>query len=57
VGALDEDALFYARQRGMPEADARGLLTEAFVGEVIDRIEQDEAREVVRAWAAERLKP
>ena len=35
VGALDEDALFYARQRGMPEADAR---------------------DVVRAWAAERLR-
>lgn len=56
IGALDEDALFYARQRGMPEADARALLTEAFIGEVIDRIEHDGAREVVRAWAAERLR-
>jgi Fe-S cluster assembly protein SufD len=56
VGALDEDALFYARQRGMPEADARALLTQAFIGEVIDRIEHDGARNVVRAWAAERLK-
>jgi Fe-S cluster assembly protein SufD len=55
VGALDEDALFYARQRGMPEAQARALLTEAFIGEVIDRIGHDGAREVVRAWAAERL--
>jgi Fe-S cluster assembly protein SufD len=56
VGALDEDALFYARQRGMPEAEARALLTEAFVGQVIDRIDQDEAREIVRAWAADRLR-
>jgi Fe-S cluster assembly protein SufD len=56
VGALDEDALFYARQRGMPEAEARALLTEAFIGQVIDRIDQDEARDVVRAWAAERLR-
>ena len=56
VGALDEDALFYARQRGMPEAEARALLTEAFVGQVIDRIDQDEGREVVRAWAADRLR-
>jgi Fe-S cluster assembly protein SufD len=56
VGALDEDALFYARQRGMPETEARALLTEAFVGQVIDRIDQDEAREIVRAWAAERLR-
>ena len=56
VGALDEEALFYARQRGMPEAEARALLTEAFIGQVIDRIEQDEGREVIRAWAAERLR-
>jgi len=56
VGALDEDALFYARQRGMPEAEARALLTEAFIGEVIDRIEHEGARDVVRAWAAERLR-
>jgi Fe-S cluster assembly protein SufD len=55
VGALDEDALFYAMQRGLPEPAARALLTEAFVGEVIDRIEHDGAREVVRAWVAERL--
>ena len=56
VGALDEDALFYARQRGMPEAEARALLTEAFIGEVVDRIGHDGAREVVRAWVADRLR-
>ena len=56
VGALDEDALFYARQRGIPEPEARALLTEAFIGEVVDRIEHEGAREVVRAWATGRLK-
>ncbi len=56
VGALDEDALFYAEQRGIPEAEARAMLTEAFVGEVVDRIRHDGAREVVRAWVAERLR-
>jgi len=56
VGALDEDALFYAEQRGIPEAEARAMLTEAFVGEVVDRIEHERAREVVRAWVAERLR-
>ena len=55
IGAFDEDALFYAQQRGMPEDVARGLLTEAFVGEVIDRIEHDGAREVAKAWAAKGL--
>lgn len=54
IGALDEDAIFYARQRGVPEAQARALLTEAFVGEVIDRIGDEAVRETVRAWAAER---
>lgn len=51
VGALDEDALFYARQRGMPEDVARAMLTEAFIGEVIDRIENEAVREHLRPWA------
>jgi Fe-S cluster assembly protein SufD len=55
IGAMDEDALFYMRQRGLPEPEARALLTEAFVGEVVDRIAHDGAREIVRAWVAERL--
>ena len=56
VGALDEDALFYAEQRGIPAEAARAMLTEAFVGEVVDRIEHEGARDVVRAWVAERLR-
>ena len=31
VGALDESALFYMRQRGIPKSQARALLTQAFV--------------------------
>ncbi|HSV04659.1 MAG TPA: Fe-S cluster assembly protein SufD [Phenylobacterium sp.] len=56
IGALDQEALFYARQRGIPEPDARALLTEAFIGEVVDRIRFESAREIVRQWAAERLR-
>jgi Fe-S cluster assembly protein SufD len=56
VGALDEEALFYMAQRGLPDAEARVLLTEAFVGEVVDRIEHEGARDVARAWVAERLR-
>jgi Fe-S cluster assembly protein SufD len=52
IGALDEEALFYARQRGIPEAQARALLTEAFVIQVVDRIEHPAAREAVRAFVA-----
>ena len=33
IGALEEDALFYLRARGIPEAEARGLLVRAFLDE------------------------
>jgi len=55
IGALDEEAIFYARQRGIPADVARAMLTAAFVGEVIDRIDHDGARNVARAWAASQL--
>ncbi len=55
VGALDEDALFYIRSRGVPEHEARALLTQAFVGEVVDRIEHEGARDAARAWVASHL--
>lgn len=56
VGALDEDALFYARQRGIPATEAKAMLTEAFVGEVVDRIEHGAARDVAGAWVADKLR-
>jgi Fe-S cluster assembly protein SufD len=55
VGALDEEAMFYARQRGLPEPLARAMLTGAFLGEVVDRVEHAGARDVARAWLATRL--
>ncbi|HYF23180.1 MAG TPA: Fe-S cluster assembly protein SufD [Caulobacteraceae bacterium] len=55
IGALDEQALFYAMSRGLPETDARALLTHAFLGEVIDRIEHEGARGIAAAWLAARL--
>ena len=55
IGAIDEDALFYARQRGLSETEARALLTQAFLIEVIERIEDEGAREAAGAWAARSL--
>jgi len=49
AGALDEDALFYLRQRGLDENQARALLIEAFLGEVIDGIGDDGVRNIFRA--------
>jgi len=55
IGALDEEAVFYARQRGIPELEARAMLTEAFVGEVVERIEHAGARQIAAAWVAKQL--
>jgi len=38
VGRLDPEQLFYLRSRGLPEPQARSLLTYAFAAEVLDRI-------------------
>jgi len=39
VGQLSDQALFYMRQRGIPEKEARMLLQVAFIREVVDQIE------------------
>ncbi len=38
VGQLNNDALFYMRQRGIPEQEARTLLQVAFINQVIEQI-------------------
>src|SRR6185312_8511880 len=49
IGQLDEDAFFYLRARGVAEADARHMLIEAFVGEILDGISIEPARARGRA--------
>ena len=39
VGQLNDAALFYMRQRGIPEREARTLLQLAFINETIDQID------------------
>ncbi|MBM9595835.1 Fe-S cluster assembly protein SufD [Roseitranquillus sediminis] len=38
-GAIDEDAMFYLRSRGVEQSDAQDLLTLAFLAEAIDEID------------------
>jgi Fe-S cluster assembly protein SufD len=45
VGVMDESALFYMRQRGIPEPEARTLLKNAFMGQVIDQIKFEPLRQ------------
>lgn len=39
IGKLDEGALFYMRQRGIPEAEARLLLQHAFINDVLRHVD------------------
>lgn len=47
VGELDREALFFLMARGIPEDQARQLLIEGFVAEVIDEIPLEGARELL----------
>lgn len=42
TGAIDEEAMFYLRSRGVPETEAQDLLVLAFLAEAIDEIESEE---------------
>ena len=48
-GAIDEDALFYLRARGVPHAIATDLLTLAFLAEAVEEIENETLRDDLNA--------
>jgi Fe-S cluster assembly protein SufD len=45
IGALDEDALFYLRARGIPEEEAKGLLIRAFLEDAIEGFAGDDVHD------------
>ncbi|MBQ0805901.1 MAG: SufD family Fe-S cluster assembly protein [Sulfitobacter sp.] len=51
-GAIDEDALFYLRSRGVPHGAATDLLTLAFLAEAVLEVEDEALREEVTARLA-----
>jgi len=51
IGRLDQEALFYLRTRGVPLAEARGLLIAGFAQEVIDELPLPELRD----WLTEQV--
>ena len=55
VGQLDQDAVFYLRSRGIPDAAARGLLTYAFANEMLGLIRVEPLRSHVERLVASRL--
>ncbi|WP_291842632.1 SufD family Fe-S cluster assembly protein [Maricaulis sp.] len=55
LGTLDETALFYMRQRGLPEAKARALLIESYLAEPLDRVRDEALRDILKATLRGRL--
>ncbi|MFD0463427.1 Fe-S cluster assembly protein SufD [Microvirga aerilata] len=46
-GQLDEDLLFYLMARGLPKKEAESLLVQAFLGEAVEFVENEGAREAL----------
>ncbi len=55
TGQLDETALFYLQQRGISKKSAQALLTNAFAGEVVQRIKITALREYIEQLIDNRL--
>jgi len=60
TGQLDEAPLFYLRQRGLSEAQARLLLVQAFVDEAVDKVKNEDTQAeiltITNAWLENALK-
>lgn len=56
TGQIDERALFYMRQRGIPESEARMMLVNAFMTDVLDTIDDEPLRERLRHLVDLRLR-
>lgn len=56
VGKLNNEAVFYLRSRGIPEQEARNILTLAFVEEVLTEMQFDQVRQYVHDTILKRLK-
>lgn len=55
TGQLDERALFYMQTRGIPAAEARTMLTQAFMVDVIDNISFEVLRQRIHVLVEKRL--
>ena len=55
IGQLDEEALFYLRSRGVPEAQAKILLLYAFASDVVENIDIESLESFVDKLVSARL--
>ena len=45
-GSIDEDSIFYMRSRGINEVDAKKMMIEGFLAEVINKIKNENIRNI-----------
>ncbi|MCT4664825.1 MAG: Fe-S cluster assembly protein SufD [Flavobacteriales bacterium] len=55
VGELDEKGLFYMKQRGIPEKEAKAILTYAFLSEALETQKDDKLLRLIRTKVAKKL--
>jgi len=49
TGQMDEEAIFYLRTRGISDKSARALMTQAFIGDVLNQIDSEEVRSYIES--------
>ena len=54
-GQIDEDLLFYLEARGIPEPQARALMVQAFVGEALEQVANEDLRNALLHASADWL--
>ncbi|MEM8900664.1 MAG: Fe-S cluster assembly protein SufD [Bacteroidota bacterium] len=57
TGQLDTDAMFYLKARGIKEKEAKMLLIQAFIGEVIENLSNEAVQTYANALIANRFSP
>lgn len=55
TGQLDEEAVFYLRARGLSEKSARKLMVSAFIGDVLDKIKNEDVLNYTHRLLKERF--
>ncbi len=55
IGQLDDDALFYMQQRGIPQKEGKGLLMFAFANTVLESVKIPEVKSRITKLIAEKL--
>lgn len=55
TGQLDEEAVFYLRARGISEKSARHLMVSAFIGDVLEKIENEDVLDYVHSILKDRF--